>query len=1167
MSGAPPPAAWLSAHQRVQDAARAGQEEELQAALEAGGDPNQEDVVWGDPPLLSAARSGHAGCCATLLAYRANANVQASSTGLTAAMVAVKLGSLEVLEAVLPSSDLAITTDQGLTIFHFACLGAPPSFMQRLVQHQHTQLGSRHPASDAATTAAAGRPLLLAMYAAVAVGSISSLQLLAADPLARAAHAAEFAEIQDRLMQPQSPLPQNPVNRPQPVPMDAAVQSRAAALREGALGAPFDEGREARLQQDLRFLLGMEALAGKHSSTTSFIWRSGGQPLHLAAAMDRADCCAILLDAGLGTLDAPTAEGFTPLMLAAASDAAVSAAMLIESGAALERRNCAQRTAVFLAAVSGSPAALWVLLQAGANVNAAESSRLCSPLNAAVSRAAALQAAHHSSADALLSCVEVLLEAGADVHHQACDGSTALHSAAGDGSVPCIKLLLRAGAAVDAENNAGHTPLAEAAASRVPRPHCLLFLLGSGAAVTTREMSSKMLGSLLAGVKGGHRGSSNAEPVTVWQLLSVVDADQLRALSSCSQFYDLPHTASAVHAPSLAKVDVVLELVSSGCANLLYNASAAESTAQGRRPAYLLDLLQRDSVAAIASDAGTSHGLHPAGWRSAAALCHAVATSPHVTKLIHMWASAQQLLQYLYTLMHCPGVPTRDREQLAARTGHLFSSYHSLGLLCSTLGLSLTTALHRPSTALIDTAAARAEGNAALISKEEKALAAALGPFWRVLDDVVGSINDPAQLQGWHFLLEYGQLASLGCKHRLLRNLISPWPRKRDSLLVLSTGRQNVLQRACAVVEEQQDAMGHHSMAAVLWHGIKVAFSQENAIGDGVVREWFSLLAAELTHPDTGLLETNDGGKTYSPAPHASLQSDHETSSAGMAACGGHLQKLELVGAMLGVALLQGCTLPGLGFTAATWRLALGQPPQPAADLEAADPVLHRSLQQLLALGPGVADLSLHFEVQDVFGRLVELCDGGSQLPVTDTSVQHYCDRLTWYKQVGSIAAESEALGKGLRCVLTADVTDTLARCFSHAELNAMVCGLAEIEVEEWQAHTAYQHCTATTRQLSWFWGMVTAMDQQQRRQLLAFVTSSTTLPAGGFAALRGFNGGLHPFTVCLVMVEGDTRLPRASTCFNTLYLPLYSSQAVLERRLVQAITGGQSFDEGVIQR
>lgn len=51
-------------------------------------------------------------------------------------------------------------------------------------------------------------------------------------------------------------------------------------------------------------------------------------------------------------------------------------------------------------------------------------------------------------------------------------------------------------------------------------------------------------------------------------------------------------------------------------------------------------------------------------------------------------------------------------------------------------------------------------------------------------------------------------------------------------------------------------------------------------------------------------------------------------------------------------------------------------------------------------------------------------------------------------------------------------------------------------------------------------------------------VTGSSALPSGGFASLRGFNGALHPFTVTLVPTEGDDRLPRASTCFNQLYLP-----------------------------
>ena len=40
-------------------------------------------------------------------------------------------------------------------------------------------------------------------------------------------------------------------------------------------------------------------------------------------------------------------------------------------------------------------------------------------------------------------------------------------------------------------------------------------------------------------------------------------------------------------------------------------------------------------------------------------------------------------------------------------------------------------------------------------------------------------------------------------------------------------------------------------------------------------------------------------------------------------------------------------------------------------------------------------------------------------------------------------------------------------------------------------------------------------------------------------------------------------RLPRAATCFNILYLPGYSSQAVLQRKLLQATGHSQIFDEG----
>lgn len=94
---------------------------------------------------------------------------------------------------------------------------------------------------------------------------------------------------------------------------------------------------------------------------------------------------------------------------------------------------------------------------------------------------------------------------------------------------------------------------------------------------------------------------------------------------------------------------------------------------------------------------------------------------------------------------------------------------------------------------------------------------------------------------------------------------------------------------------------------------------------------------------------------------------------------------------------MQGCTLPGLRLSAATWRALLGQPQQAERDLAEADPQLYRGLQYLrqLAAGrtvtsaaavvaaaaeeeeeDGVAAMGLHFAVHDVFGHEVRRHSG-----------------------------------------------------------------------------------------------------------------------------------------------------------------------------------------------
>ena len=49
---------------------------------------------------------------------------------------------------------------------------------------------------------------------------------------------------------------------------------------------------------------------------------------------------------------------------------------------------------------------------------------------------------------------------------------------------------------------------------------------------------------------------------------------------------------------------------------------------------------------------------------------------------------------------------------------------------------------------------------------------------------------------------------------------------------------------------------------------LAVRFAGENAVGDGVRREWFNVVADELLQPDCGLFLSKDGGRTLQVATH-----------------------------------------------------------------------------------------------------------------------------------------------------------------------------------------------------------------------------------------------------------------------------------------------------------
>ena len=87
-----------------------------------------------------------------------------------------------------------------------------------------------------------------------------------------------------------------------------------------------------------------------------------------------------------------------------------------------------------------------------------------------------------------------------------------------------------------------------------------------------------------------------------------------------------------------------------------------------------------------------------------------------------------------------------------------------------------------------------------------------------------------------------------------------------------------------------------------------------------------------------------------------------------------------------------------------------------------------------------------------------------------------------------------------------------------------------------------------------WFREVIESYDQPMLRQFLRFVTSNSQVPMGGFASAR--------IQVAMVQDQVD-KLPRAATCFNTLYLSnTYSSREELERLMAIGIQESQGLED-----
>jgi E3 ubiquitin-protein ligase NEDD4 len=82
-----------------------------------------------------------------------------------------------------------------------------------------------------------------------------------------------------------------------------------------------------------------------------------------------------------------------------------------------------------------------------------------------------------------------------------------------------------------------------------------------------------------------------------------------------------------------------------------------------------------------------------------------------------------------------------------------------------------------------------------------------------------------------------------------------------------------------------------------------------------------------------------------------------------------------------------------------------------------------------------------------------------------------------------------------------------LVNVFDERELELLIGGIAEIDVEDWKKHTDYRGYTESDEVIKFFWQTIRSWDGEQKSRLLQFATGTSRIPVNGFKDLQGSDG------------------------------------------------------------
>ena len=359
--------------------------------------------------------------------------------------------------------------------------------------------------------------------------------------------------------------------------------------------------------------------------------------------------------------------------------------------------------------------------------------------------------------------------------------------------------------------------------------------------------------------------------------------------------------------------------------------------------------------------------------------------------------------------------------------------------------------------------------------------------------------------------------------------------RSQPAMRILS-GQCHIKVRRSHIFEDSFAEISRQS-ATDLKKRLMIKFDGEDGLDyGGLSREFFFLLSHEMFNPFYCLFEYSaHDNYTLQINPHSGINPEH-------------LNYFKFIGRVVGLAIFHRRFLDAF-FIGALYKMLLAKPVN-LADMEGVDADFHRSLQWMLDNDISGGILEQTFSTEDErFGVITveDLIPGGRDIDVTNENKKEYVDLMVKWRIEKRISEQFQAFKEGFHELIPQD----LINVFDERELELLIGGIAEIDVDDWKKHTDYRGYTESDEVIQFFWQTVRSWDGEQKSRLLQFTTGTSRIPVNGFKDLQGSDG---PRRFTIEKAGEITNLPKAHTWYvpGKENIPLYGYIRLLTQPRLQ---------------